>query len=232
MFFPSRRIRSKKSFSFIERNPDSSSQQNLLVESTVQIFYDNTTKLIQTIAFNVNGKTLKTGSTTLTTDFEEKYCIFMMDNREFKIISKKDTTKQYLIYKQNSLSVGENCSWRLDPIPGSSYIFGGKYFIVFLNPTINENFINDNKLMFDGVNLSTNATGDVSEYCQWEFIYIFDTDSCLIKNVATGKFLSVNSNNNTLVMENSYDASENLMNNTETLRKQWFITSSLSNFKN
>ncbi|MFY8021859.1 MAG: hypothetical protein ACOVP1_11700 [Bacteroidia bacterium] len=222
--YPTRTIRSEKEYDFSIKTGNSNNLGAL--KSSVRIFYDTTTKLIQTIAFNANV-TYANGSSKLSTNFENTYCLFLMDNREYKITSKLDNRK-YLNYSDNSLTIGENRSWRIEPIPGSRYVFGGKYFIVFLDPVIANKPNYEGKLAYKENVILIDKTGDLSEACQWELIFIPNTDSCLLKNVASGKFLSVLSGTNNLIMEDSYNPSVSLISNADTLRKQWLISSSIT----
>ncbi len=202
---PLRTICSYNTFTFTQADHEGSR------DSSVNFFYDST------------GAAGLIRYKTITEAVEKESCVFLMDNRKFKLSSARDTTKVLGASQvdQPSLTIS-SASWRIDPVNQQAGTFGGRYFLIFPNATIDPANSNlEKKLYADGDILSINTSGDTSTKSQWELLFIQGTGEFLLQHVYSGKILALDSAGSGLVFENNYDASDALLNDAGSRRKRW-----------
>lgn len=212
MWYPVRTIRSYKGV-FTDLNGTNG--------SNVFLYYDNSGLLTFKRISTISESEKKSG------------CMFLMDNRQFQLQSNYKIDRDIFVgvSDNNNLQTTNlnNVYWRIEPVDYSYHFWGGKYYLIFPDRVIPSTSNSDNKLYYDGSNVTLNTSNDaeILRKSQWEFIYIFDANCCLIKNVASGKIMIVDASNN-LSMADLYDASEAKLNSDENKRKRWNITNANS----
>jgi hypothetical protein len=180
------------------------------------------------ISYDTNGNINLVNCSTLDSEQQKNTCTFLNDNRLFTIASSMIFTnqKKYLnatdeINELNIITTGAP-GWRLEPTNHNFHIFGGTYYILTNRGITSAG--TDKMLSNTGNNVSL-VNNDTSDNAKWQFVFVNGTDSCLIKNVATGKILTINSTNNGFEMTDSYDCSNTMQNTDDNKKKRWVLTS-------